>query len=411
MKRALIVTVGTGTRPDVYIVKPLVKSIRDSRPDFLVLVATPESRKFAAAILAELQWPQNSSEVKILNNFDDFQLVCREVNQVFDLLQKHGYKPEDVQLDFTSGTKAMSVGAVYAAISNQCQSIKYITGERQNGVVMDGSEKFLTFAPNTIYTLHDVRLAEELTRRLRFATADEILGNLPLNLLDSQERAWAESLRSLAQGYRFWDIFDHAKALQKFKKVDWDLPAAAVFRPSPAGLEHLSTLAASPDKINRLPLLLDLYNNALRRGREGKYDDAVARFYRAVELFSQHLLSSPPYEIDSGNVELAKAPPVLHDLLDKNRDPRDGCIKIGLVLNYRVLAELGHPVGDAFLASEPLQGRLRQRNDSILAHGLKPITESVFRKLQSDLLPLFTLAQPTFSEEARSIQFPWLIEQ
>ena len=80
-KRALIVTVGTGTRPDVYIVKPLVKTIKDSRPE--------------------------------------------------------------------------------------CASIKYITGQRKNGVVINGTEKFLTVSPSAVFALHDIQLAHELILRLR----------------------------------------------------------------------------------------------------------------------------------------------------------------------------------------------------------------------------------------------------
>jgi len=45
MKRALILTVGTGTRPDTNIVRPLVKTIRHSHPDFVAFVASSMSKK------------------------------------------------------------------------------------------------------------------------------------------------------------------------------------------------------------------------------------------------------------------------------------------------------------------------------------------------------------------------------
>ena len=53
-------------------------------------------------------------------------------------------------------------------------------------------------------------------------------------------------------------------------------------------LEHLTNLAKI-DK--RKPLLLiELFNSAVRRGIEGKFNEAVARFYRLSELFAQQLL-------------------------------------------------------------------------------------------------------------------------
>ena len=53
MARALVLTVGTGTRPDVNIVNPLVKTVRDSAPEFTVLVASSVSRKFAEQVVSQ----------------------------------------------------------------------------------------------------------------------------------------------------------------------------------------------------------------------------------------------------------------------------------------------------------------------------------------------------------------------
>jgi len=82
-KRTLIVTVGTGTRPDVYIVRPLVKTIKDSRPDFLVLVVTEGSRTYGEAIIRELGLKDESYLLEELRDFDDFQAVFRDINRVF----------------------------------------------------------------------------------------------------------------------------------------------------------------------------------------------------------------------------------------------------------------------------------------------------------------------------------------
>jgi len=407
LKRALIVTVGTGTRPEVNIVRPLVKTIKDSRPDFLVLVVTEASERFGEEIKTNLKWPEEAGFTVLLRDFDDFQAVFREVNQVFRRLAAMGYAPDEIQVDFTSGTKAMSSGAVSAGIFHQCQSLKYITGERRHGVVVDGTEKFLTVSPLAIYARHDLKLARELILRLRFRTAEEILRAVNAVLLDPEEQQERDQLRLVAQAYWAWDIFDHKEAGFRFSKIAWDSLGDSPYRPAEAALDLLSHLAGEDDRTRSQALILDLYNNACRRALEGKYDDAVARLYRVVELFAQQLLRFV-FDLDSGDVDLTKVPVSLHDLLEKHRDPSDRKIKVGLHLDYLLLAELGHPVGHAFLDNAPLRGRLGERNQTILAHGLKSVSQSLFNKLKEGISSLFQKEIPDFEERAAAVQFPWL---
>lgn len=408
IKRALIVTVGTGTRPDVYIVKPLVKTIKDSRPDFLVLVVTERSRTYGEAIIRELVLKDESYLLEELRDFDDFQAVFRDINRVFRRLTAMGYGCEQIQIDFTSGTKAMSSGAVLSAVYNECRSLKYITGQRKNGVVVDGSEKYLTVQPSGIFALHEIHLARELIIRLRFSTASEILGKLNFDLLDPHEKQWAENLELVVQAYRAWDNFDHHSALKKLKKVDWKLAALQRFRPAPAGEAMLLEVNKADKKKQDELLLLDLYNNSLRRGLEGKYDDAVARLYRATELLAQQILAQPPFEIRTEDVDLSRVPASIRSRLEKNRDDTDGQVRIGLVLDYELLSELEHSVGRHFVENVHIKDRLRERNESILAHGTKPVSKSVYEKLRSSILELFRLEIPDFEEKAAGIQFPWL---
>ncbi|MFH1930157.1 MAG: TIGR02710 family CRISPR-associated CARF protein [Pseudomonadota bacterium] len=408
IKRSLIVTVGTGTRPDVYIVKPLVKTIRDSRPDFLVLIVTDVSRMFGESIVKELGIDQSGFMMESLKDFDDFQAVFRSINRVFRKLDEMGFSPEEIQLDFTSGTKAMSSGAVLSAIYNQCASIKYITGQRKNGVVIDGTEKFLTVSPSAVFALHDIQLAHELILRLRFATADEILGNLKLDLLDKEESRWAKNLRLISQAYLAWDTFDHKTAQRKMDKVEWGLSTLKPFKPSSEATTLLRNLVAGDNK-NEF-LFLDLFNNAVRRGKEGKYDDAVARFYRATELFAQQILAEEPYGINTGDVDLSLVPDAMRSILERNKSDMDGKIRIGMEMDYKLLSELGHAVGAHFLEDKQLRGRLGERNGSILAHGLSPVSKSLYKKLLSSVLSLFRLEQPDFADRSREVQFPWLTD-
>lgn len=403
--KAMIVTVGTGTREDVDIAKPLVKTIRDSEPDFVCLVATDGSRTHADAIVEQVPLVSGRFEISVLKGYDDFQAVFRDVNEIFKRLSGMGYSREDMEVDFTSGTKAMSSGAVLAAIYNQCASVKYITGERRHGVVQDGTEIFERIHPGKIFAMHNLRLAARFIEELRFDAAGVILGQIRADILDAEDRVLHDSLRAAACGYGAWDLFNHKEARRFLSKLTTRCEEAHRFIPSHACLDMLGRLSGR-DKQGDL-LLLDLYNNASRRIMEGKYDDAVARLYRTVELLAQMTLREW-FGIDTGNVNPDLVPELLRDRLRDHRDPRDRKIKIGLRLAYDVLAGKNDPVGLAFLNDTTLHGLLNRRNVSILAHGLDPVSKRTSEKLMESITNLLKVKFPFFVENAKTLQFPWL---
>ena len=96
----------------MYIVKTLVKTIKESRPDFLALI-TDRSRQYAEVIDAELRFDEIVYLIEILVNFDYFQEVFRTINRIFQNLYPQGFDRKDIKLNFTSGTKAMSSGRCF----------------------------------------------------------------------------------------------------------------------------------------------------------------------------------------------------------------------------------------------------------------------------------------------------------
>ncbi len=405
-KCALIVTVGTGTRPDVQIFKPLKKAVSHYRPDYLVLAASHSSEDNAKIIARELSLSFDSYRIAILKDIDDFQAVFRDVNEIFKELSESGFANDEIQIDFTSGTKAMSSGAVISAIHNQCGSINYITGKRKDGVVIDGTEQFRTIMPTEIFAAHDLRIAGEFIRKLRFDTAEQLLSKSNLKLLDEHDQKSGQQLKHVASAYRLWDLFNHRGALVELKNLDNDLPALDCFRPGVEAHEALKELARGKNASKEL-LLIDIFNNAERRAIEGRYDDALARLYRVTELLAQYILDRD-FRILTGDVDKAKVPEHLHDDLERLRDKRDDKIKTGLDWDYRILESLCHTVGHRYAGNEHLQGQLRQRNQSILAHGLNCVTKSSYKNLKESIIELIGDSIEGFASRAAALQFPWL---
>lgn len=409
MKRALVVTVGTGTRHDVDIVRPLVKTVRDSRPDYTIFVATQASREHAATIAATLGL--DSYRIEILEQFDDVESVFIEISKIIRQVLTHGYSPEDVQVDFTSGTKAMSGGAVLAAIYQNCASLKYITGERERGVVKDGTERFVSLCPHAIFAVYEIKTAIELAKKLRFQPAIEFLDNINPNLLDIDSLELLDNVKAAAQAYNFWDCFEHIKFMGAIRKLNRRFPELQIFQVGETVMKTvhgIGQILKAEKPVIEEEVLLDLFNNAERRAMEGRYDDALARLYRLTEMFAQYILNRR-HRIDTGDVDISKTPRKMHRTLEAHRDTSDGNkVKIGLRVSYELLYAFGEKTGKKYAENKRLRRLLNERNNSILAHGNKPVAEGLYLKLKQEVVDLLKVEIDDFEARARNLNFPWL---
>lgn len=412
LKKALVVTVGTGTRADVDIVRPLVKTVKDSRPDYTVFIATEGSRAHAERIAGELSLSQSAWGVRVLHHFDDVEAVFREVGNAIAEVIDQGFSRDEIQVDFTSGTKAMSAGAVLAAVFRNCGSLKYITGEREHGVVKDGTERFVSLCPQAVFAVRDIMTAIELVKRLRFQPAIDLLDGINANLLTNDETRLVESVRAVAQAYDFWDRFEHIKFMGAIRKVDWTFRELKVFRVADEVAKRVhrigETLKGEGAALSE-DVILDLFNNAERRAIEGQYDDALARLYRLTEMLAQYTLLTR-HGIDTGMVDLSKIPPKMHETMEAHRDRRDeGAIKIGLRLSYELLAELGEEIGRQYVDDKQLSHLLNERNGTILAHGQKPVSAGLYARLKDRVLDLLRGEIQDLDARMKMLNFPWLV--
>lgn len=412
MGKALVVTVGTGVRPDRDIVRPLVKTVRSSHPDLVVFLVTEESEPNAGRVSAELGLGDGSWEVVRLRDADDVDQIFQEVVAVLRSLEARGYAPADLEVDYTSGTKSMSAALVLAGMACGCRALKYVAGRREGGVVVDGTERILTIAPAAILARQELDLAWALFRGLRFDAALSVCQRVSRLVVEDSVRRELEDLERLIRGYDRWDKFDHLGGCDELRGVDFSNPWNADFR-LPEGLleERLACIGGRLREGSITEdVLADLANNAVRRRLEGKYDDAVARLYRLVEMIAQRELRLR-YGIRTNRVDLEKVPEDLRPRLETRRDERDGRIRIGMVDAYSLLEELKSPLGSSYRSNGNLAGLLRRRNDSILAHGTTPVGKDACDGLLGEAMALGELAVPDLATRRRELQFPWLRDE
>lgn len=183
--------------------------------------------------------------------------------------------------------------------------------------------------------------------------------------------------------------------------------------------------------------LADLMNNAYRRYKEGKYNDSVARLYRANELISQILLFEEDLYFEDkirddkefilsiekilsnvGRYNFKEAELIVKRNFKTTAEERNefkrlynksydiyGELKLANDRNYDLLETFGFEKTEEF---EKFNKSLKSRNTSILAHGLNPIKKNTAKKLYKGTLEYADSIFPDLIEIMEMGKFPKL---
>ncbi len=152
---------------------------------------------------------------------------------------------------------------------------------------------------------------------------------------------------------------------------------------------HLESIIKTPTDQTSTNKICDLISNASRRIDEQRWDDAVARLYRAIEAIAQDRLSTEHGIGNTGNVSIDNIPEPLRTEWAANAN--EGILKLGLQDSFRLLQALKSPMGDLFFSTDladKQKSPLTARNQSILAHGHQPVGEKIARALFKSALEL-----------------------
>lgn len=415
MPKGMIITVGVGRG----IEHAIVLSIRNSNPDYVVFLVTRESEETLERIeqmAEEMRVSLPPYETVRVKDENDAGSAYEAALEAIRKLGEKGIKSEDIVVDYTTGSKPMSAGVLYAAIAEDCSDLVYVAGQRdKNGRVISGTEKFLTVSrPAKLLARRVLAEAVRLFNAWQFAAAKQIVDEFLRRFPEEQAPQLfpeLDGLRKLCAAYQAWDAFDHETARQAFENVGREV----MERWSPDGqiaenkgwVNRLARKLQSGNLRERLceELLVDLWANALRRFEEKRFVDAVARLYRLVELVAQFRLLHC-HSIDTGDVDMGKVPESLKEQFERYRDER-GKVKIPLQASYQLLEALGDEIGSEW-RQERLRHALSARNESIAAHGLEPVTEEVARKLKEAVEPILRKIVPNLDKQLEKAKFPEL---
>lgn len=406
MQKVLVQSVGTGQAGED-ITRELLWSVRAIRPACVLWIVSSSTRAHAERMAGEIGLAPEQWTIHELTDIDNVEEAYRQCLAAIRVLRARGISPEEIEVDFTRGTKAMTAGLTLAAVAHRCQLLTYVAGNRNpSGQVVAGTERQERIEPRWIWADERLRLVVEYCRAMRFDAALSLLDTVNPAWLGDYERRLADGLRAAANGYGAWDRFEFARATGELGKLaDETVVELRSFQPDRAVLKRL--LGLKPETGLTADRLADLFNNAGRRLEEGRYDDALARLYRLAEMLAQWTLHKD-FAIDTADVDPAKVPATLRPQLEGLRTTA-GKIQIGLDWDYRLLKAMGHEVGRRFDQGEFLGigVLLKRRNDSLLAHGLTPIAQKDVESLNEKLRGLVVLDVPDLAQRCADLEFPW----
>ncbi|MGY4707268.1 TIGR02710 family CRISPR-associated CARF protein [Candidatus Bipolaricaulota sp. J31] len=401
--KILAITVG-GSRG------PIIRSIEDHSPDHVVFFVTTEPHGGSKLLVLE----KTSGEESIVSatglTKEKFQLVeipypdnladtYVRIRDVLAHLDKAHLEAQKIA-DYTGGTKTMSVSLALAAL-RLGWTLSLVAGLRPDtNKVRNGTESVQIMELAPLKVEEAMEKASRLFDLRDYEAAEDLLAGVVREVgLSGEKQKQLQRAIAITRAFALWDKFQHSRALEVLE------PCAKL---CPQNVAFLRALVQG--KPTAYVKVWDLLRNAERRAEQGKYDDAVMRLYRAIELLAQIRLQDA-YNLHTGNITLEKLPEPIRSEFDKRKamlDKQGRKLTAGLVDSYRILASYGDPLGKLYAEKwhAKIQDLLGMRNSSILAHGTEPIGKEKWSRAYSLANSFLEEAAEVLKLKISAPQFP-----
>ncbi len=368
--RVLILTVGGSDAP-------LIEAIKQYQPSFIFFICSggngPQaSRKMVDGegenIISKSRY-KNQYEIIEVSNPDDFEEVFWKTKEAIEKAKK--LNATEIIADFTGGTKTMSAVLAMLSVLDFDLEPSLTTGMRKDITKVSGKSFSRVLDVQSAQVENVMKVADELISRYLYFPAEMVLQDFKRRLgLKGELMEKVQRKLYLCECFSLWDRFEYEKAYEILK--DYVGYYEREFN-------YLLKILGKTKNTGYEPVF-DLLLNAERQAYNGFYDNAVARIYRAIELFAQTRLLKE-YGIKTSHLEQA-----IERLKNKgkwlNRKDEEGRIKIGLTDAYELLLELDDPIGKIYQSKKGEFIRMLEiRNFSKLAHGDKPVDEQSYDKI------------------------------
>ena len=393
---ALLMTVESGISQEATenLANGILFSIDTTNPDKVIFFGPKESRETVGSVkkqyLDEFGEEFDYYECVHLEQTDDFKVYFDAFKE--KILELSDYK---IVIDYTLGTKTMTMSAAFASMLFQ-KKVYFVGGECEDGVVIRGTEKIIS---QNLYPVYDdvlIELVKGLFNTNRFDAGK--------SLVDNVTKTNKEAYLNLFSAYYYFDNVDYKKANEYFDRKEFVKEWPGLKKQFDLNAKALHFLSDEEEDARPYYVLASLISNSKRRAEEAKYDDAIARLYRSLELIAQIRLKHE-YGINTSDVDLA--------ILKQHGINRDfgsdfnGIVKISLIQGYELLHDFDDELGKLYIDTKDLfLANISSRNNSILAHGLNSQTEKEYNKFRDLVLRFAKVLNPDINVFIKETEFP-----
>lgn len=379
---ALVLT--TGKQP-----YSIMLSLKLTPARFVALLCTDESLPKAEHAVAKIFGTGTAEPARLYPPVQaaDPGTVYRQILNIYRERQ-----PASIVIDITSGTKAMTAAASSAAV---------VVGARQRYVESDGTTHRGFFCREEPHELrHPLTEMGDLRREEAERLFDRGAYEQAASLFDELHRIGAPGFRfeeraRLARAYAEADSLRFAEAVAAFGERDLErlrnrgdsidplCDAAGRLERQRKRLEELASKAPADETLLRY-----LVAYARRRAGQGLHDAAALVQYRTIELCIGARLAARGIDKDAvtGDAIAAATQGTAEDALARYNELAGSSEhrleqwpgKLALAQGWTLLRVLDDPLARC-VDPNRLFGQITARNESIFAHGRKPLSEHSYR--------------------------------
>ena len=398
MKKILILSVGGSS-------EPIVNAINFYKPDFVYFFCSSGHKGSAAtidgpgepcgnknkskcsecgyeyyignpkgkAVAFQVGLSKDKYEIVSVDDPDDLNLCYSTLIKISKSIREI-YPEAQIIANYTGDTKTMSVAMALVGIITEEWDLSLNKGPRLDIVKVKSGDIPVVINKWQIFAEQSLVSAAKILENYDYALAEAIISEPFFHPLEPLFEARLFRARQLCKTFDCWDKFEHEKALELLQPYgenfsDYIIILKRILRKT---------------KATGYELVGDLLNNAERKSMQKHYDDAIARLYRATELFAQiRIEKTKGYKL--GKLTLKELEKELRPEYSKYMMENDKLL-LGLREDYELLYEMKDDIGKEFKENEgSLLNALNYRNSSILAHGITPLEEEDYNLVSENL--------------------------
>ena len=391
-----------GTRPAA-----CVKSILDYSPEYVLFFVSTDTRKNVGEIktLVEEQggkWPIYT-EIAETIDFEDISICYLTlVEEEPKWRAKYKLQQEEIMVDYTGGSKVMTAALVLYGV-NYFDRFSYTGGTQRglDGSVENGHEKLVhSINPLDATILSKRQLWHIYSQAARYEIIAEEAGRYSRSLEDERNMKFCQIVNRIYKAVSAYDRFSFDSEysfVDEFHDSLQDLSVFAASLRSPplqdwyeklVKLEsHFKRLKDDPEQKHREWAIALIANAKRRADLEGKYEEAVACLYNALERIEQMLIRKHYKKAEAGDFPPSKIPVSLTKIFERNPKNRKGNYRVGLDKGMRLLSEKGVSFGEKYIRNANIiwrnsknTGLLDIRNNSLRGHGFNPVGKAEYER-------------------------------